>query len=60
MDMEWETVINPTSEKVLPTSILLDTIPEVVWSKCYSGKLISPEVAAKVEELWKKHLEEIK
>lgn len=60
MDMDWETVINPTSEKVLPTTILLETIPEVVWSKCYSGKMVSPEIAEKIEALWKKHLEEIK
>lgn len=60
MDMEWETVINPTSDKVLMTEVLTSAIPEVVWSKGKAGVEVAPEIAEKVESLWKKHIQEIK
>lgn len=60
MKMDWESVIKPTSDKVLKTNVLIDAIPEVIWSKGKAGILVTPEVAAKIEALWKKHLEEIK
>ena len=59
MDMDWETVIKPTSDKVLKTNVLIDAIPEVIWSKGKAGVEVSPEVAEKIEALWKKHLESI-
>lgn len=60
MDMDWETVIKPTSDKVLKTNVLIDAIPEVIWSKGKAGVEVSPEVAEKIEALWKKHLESVK
>ena len=60
MDMDWETVINPTSDKILKTEVLAEAIPEIVWAKGRSGVMVSAEVAAKIEALWKKHLESIK
>lgn len=59
MDMDWETVIKPTSDKVLKTNVLIDAIPEVIWAKGKAGVEVSPEVAEKIEALWKKHLESI-
>ena len=59
MDMDWDTVIKPTSDKVLKTNVLIDAIPEVIWSKGKAGVEVSPEVAEKIEALWKKHLESI-
>ena len=60
MDMDWETVIKPTSDKVLKTNVLIDAIPEITWSKGKAGVEVSPEVAEKIEALWKKHLESVK
>lgn len=60
MELAWESVINPTSDKILKTNILIDAIPEIIWSKGKSGVMVSPEVAGKIEDLWKEHLESVK
>ena len=31
-----------------------------MWSKGKAGVEVAPEIAAKIEELWKKHLESVK
>ena len=59
MDMDWETVINPTSDKILKTHQLIEAIPEVMWSKGKAGVEVAPEIAAKIEALWQKHLDSI-
>ena len=59
MDIEWETVIKPTSDKLLKTEVLAEAIPEIVWTKGRSGVMVAPEIANKLDELWEKHLEEI-
>ena len=56
MKMEWESVIKPTSDKILKTNVLIDAIPEITWSKGKAGVMIAPEVAEKVETLWHDHL----
>lgn len=60
MDMHWDSVIKPTSNKILKTSKLIESIPEVMWSKGKAGVEVAPEVAEKIEALWAKHLEEVK
>ncbi len=60
MKMEWEAVINPTSDKILKTNKLIEAIPEVMWSKGKAGVEVAPEIAEKIETLWKKHLESVK
>jgi len=60
MDMRWDSVVNPTSDKVLTTNVLLDAIPEVKWSKGKAGIEVAPEIAAKIEYLWQKHLSALK
>lgn len=60
MDMEWETVIKPSSDKILKTEILKKVIPEVNWTKGHAGVEVSPEVAEKIEKLWRDHLKELK
>ena len=60
MDMEWESVVKPDTDKVLPTSQLIEAIPEVEWTKGKAGVEVTPEIAAKIEALWKKHLDSIK
>ena len=59
MDIEWETVIKPTSDKILKTEVLTEVIPEIVWTKGRSGVMLAPEIADKLDELWDKHLESI-
>ena len=54
--MEWESVIKPTSDKILKTNVLIDAIPEVTWSKGKAGVMVTPEVAEKIEALWHDHL----
>lgn len=60
MDMRWESVVNPASEKVLKTDILTEAFPEVTWTKGRAGVEVAPEIAARIEVLWKKHLEAVK
>lgn len=60
VDMRWESVVNPTSDKVLTTNVLIDAIPEVIWSKGKAGVEVSPEITAKIEALWQQHLEAVK
>ena len=60
MKMDWEAVINPTSDKILKTNKLIEAIPEVMWSKGKAGVEVAPEVAEKIEALWHKHLESVK
>ena len=45
MDMEWDSVANPTSDKILPTEALAKAIPEVEWTKGKAGVEVAPEVA---------------
>ena len=60
MKMDWEAVIKPTSDQILKTNKLIEAIPEVMWSKGKAGVEVAPEIAAKIETLWKKHLESVK
>ena len=56
MDMDWETVIKPTSDKILKTQQLIDAIPEVHWASGKAGVMIAPEIAEKIEAVWHDHL----
>lgn len=60
MDMRWESVVRPDSDKLLKTEDLLAAIPEVPWAKGHTGTEVPPDAAEKIEALWQKHLEEIK
>ena len=60
MDMDWEAVINPTSDKILKTHELITAIPEVHWASGKAGVEVDPEVAEKIETLWEKHLDNVK
>lgn len=60
MKMDWESVIKPTSDKILGTSKLIEAIPEVIWSKGKAGTQVAPEIAEKIESLWKQHLNSVK
>ena len=60
LDMRWESVVNPTSDKILKTETLIEAIPEVVWSRGKSGVEVAPEIASKIEALWQNHIEAIK
>ena len=59
MDMDWEAVVNPTSDLVLKTHELIKAIPEVMWSKGRAGVMVAPEIAEKIDALWKRHIETI-
>ena len=60
LDMEWESVVNPASDSILKTESLAEAVPEINWTRGDSGVVIAPELAARIEDLWKKHLESIK
>lgn len=60
MDMRWESLVRPDSDKLLKTEDLLAAIPEVAWAKGHSGTEVSPDAAAKIDALWQKHLKGIK
>ena len=56
MKMEWESVVNPTTDLVLKTHQLIEAIPEVHWASGKAGTEGAPEIAAKIETLWNDHL----
>ncbi len=60
MEMEWESVIRPISDKILGTGVLTGAIPEISWSKGKAGVLVAPEVAEKILSLWKEHLKSVR
>jgi hypothetical protein len=60
MDMEWDSVINPTSDKILRPPELIRAIPEVHWSSDRAGVGVATEIARKIEALWKRRLESVK
>lgn len=57
MDMEFDSVVDPASDAILPTSALEKAIPEIVWRKGKAGVMVTPEVAGKIDALWREHLE---
>ena len=59
MKMEWDDVVNPTSDNVLPTEALAAAIPEIEWTKGKAGVMVSQEVADKLEVLWEEHLQRV-
>ena len=60
MDMDWESVVNPASDKILKTEVLSEAIPEIDWTRGKAGVEVSPELADKIVALWQKHLESLK
>lgn len=59
MDMEWESVVNPTSDKIFKTERLKELVPEVDWTKGEAGVEIDPEIAGRIETFWALHLVEV-
>lgn len=56
MDMEFDIVVNPAADKVLPASLLTGRLPMIEWTKGHSGILIEPDAALILEKLWYAHL----
>lgn len=56
IDMDWESIVKPTSENVLGTDRLIDDIPVVTRSKGKAGVEVAPDVAEKIEGIWAEHL----
>ena len=56
MGMEWDSVVNPTSDNVLSTEFLSQAVPEVDWTRGKAGVEVAPEIAGKIEDLWHDHL----
>ena len=60
MDMYWDSVIKPNSDKILKTSDLIAAIPEVHWSRGKAGTEVAPEIAKKIMALWEQHVKSVK
>lgn len=60
VDMEWDAVINPTSDKILKTDVLTEAIPEINWTKGAAGVEVAPDLAEKIELVWKEHLDRVR
>lgn len=56
MDMILDIVIDPKSDKVLPSSRLEKYLPSIEWTKGHSGLIIEPEDALSLEKIWYNHL----
>lgn len=56
MAMEFDAVVNPESDKVLPTAEIAALVPEVDWTKGKAGVMVSPETAGKILAAWDSHL----
>ena len=59
MDLQFEEIIKPDSERILSTEALAAAIPEIDWTAGHAGVRVSEEVAEKIEALWKQHIESI-
>ena len=59
MDLEWEAVIKPMSDKILTAEVLAEAVPEVNWTGGHAGVEVSPEIAAKIEAVWNEHLSKV-
>ena len=59
VDLEFEEIIKPDSEKILATDVLAAEVPEVNWENGRGGVLVPEDVAEKIEALWTRHLESI-
>ena len=58
-NLRYDVLLNPDDEKLLRQDTLLRKLPDVRWSPQGSGMTINPEAAAKLEELWSRHLTSI-
>lgn len=56
MDMEFDLVADPTSDRVLPTKLLTELLPNIEWTKGHSGMWIEPQAALTLEKAWYDHL----
>jgi len=54
--LRYDVLLNPRSEELLHRSLLLEELPDVQWSPQGSGISIAPEAAARLEDLWRRHL----
>ena len=56
IDVRYDILLNPEKEDILAHGMLRDVLPQVHWSPQGSGMTISPEDAARLEEIWAQHL----
>ena len=57
VDLDRDVVINPDYCPILTTAELQAAIPDFDWTGGHSGRLLDPESAEKLEEMWEKFLE---
>ena len=61
VDAEWEIILNPENEPLLPVSAFqYDELPTVHWKTQKSGILIPAQVAGVMELLWRRHVEAVR
>lgn len=58
MDVDFDLVADPVSDKVLPTAVLCEHLPQIEWTKGHSGVRIEPDAALALEKLWYDHLKD--
>lgn len=58
-DLRYDILLNPSEEMLLARDRLEDELPDVRWSPQASGITIPPDAAARLEELWVKHIADI-
>ena len=56
MAMEFDAVVNPESDKILPTAEIAALVPEINWTRGKAGVMVSPEIAARIMAAWDSHL----
>jgi hypothetical protein len=56
IDLEWDTLLDPSTSKILPLSRLQQEIPQVHWTPQNSGIQIAAEYHAKLQKLWEEVL----
>lgn len=56
VDVVFDIVVDPASDKVLGTSALTELLPSIEWTKGHSGVLIEEDAALKLEKAWYAHL----
>jgi len=57
VDVKWDTLLDPGADAILDAAELKKRIPEVNWFPQNSGIAIPVESYAKLESLWRQHLD---
>lgn len=57
MRMGFEAIFHPERTDIITIEELQRELPDINWEKGHSGELLTPNDAARLEQIWEEHLE---